>query len=187
MWLVCGLLGATAVMSSRLVQIAIVAGAVATPARALCETGPDVARNDGRVGVGYKAGNGHGLAGAELLVGLTPSLSANLYGAAIWQDGGRGFALAPTLQLGGRGRPSAPYLSLGVEVVQVWFDDIAARGFGVLVNAGYELALGRELALQLGVGLRGLQEVSGTSGMTTVSQRSFVAPNAELGLRYRFR
>ncbi len=119
------------------------------------------------VGIGYKAGNGLGFTGLDLIVNPSPNMSLDLQ-AGLTPTGA--FGVAPAIQfhmpMPGMALAGGPYLGAGVSYTPT--------STGVFGNVGYQLMPMPNVGLLLGVGY--LQPLSGGAG----------GVNYEFGLRYFF-
>ena len=137
--------------------------------------------------VGYRAGNGLGWLGLTGAVDLSPRFALGLEGGPVLDEPDRGALVLLTGQLRARAGRSTPYLSFGYARRLVHVGDVALAHGGAVLNVGYQRAIGAQLTVQLAVGLRTMSEAVGwrTAPSTRVTEPGYVAPNLELGLRYR--
>lgn len=138
-----------------------------------------------RLGVGYKAGNGIGFAGADLIITVMPNVVLDLQVAAV-TGFDSGFALAPAVQGYLRAQGSSPYLGAGLQYVRVTLDDTTASGTGYFANIGYEWKWDGGLGIQLGGGVQYLGKITAQSATQMATLEGGFNPNLEIGLRYRF-
>jgi hypothetical protein len=143
-----------------------------------------------RLGVGYKIGNGLGLLGADVVVGLVEHLSLDLqvnYAAAstaIGNASGFGFAPAVHVELFPTG--STPYLALGYVYLKLQVNDVEGSASGYFANLGYNWKWASGLGIVVGAGVVFVPKVSATNGVETIETSGGAAFNIEAGIRYMF-
>jgi hypothetical protein len=176
--------------------LAIVSVLAAPAAAQPSETPPPVApaaapANQKLVGVGYKAGNGVGFLGADLVIDPIPHLGFELQGSmfpmSANNESSMGYAVAPELR--GylfAGPRSTPYVSVGAVYAHITLGTATASATGTFANIGYEWRWGVGLGLHLGAGVGYLTKAEAMDGPNTVTLGGKVNPNIELGLRYMF-
>jgi hypothetical protein len=148
--------------------------------------------SDGKMlGVGYKAGNGIGFLGADVIIDPTPHLGFDVHAAFLpvssGDDSGTIYAIAPAVQ--GylfAGNRSTPYASAGVVYATLTLGNATASVLGTFVNVGYEWRWASGFGIQLGGGVGYIKKAEATDGTSMVSFGGTVNPNLEIGLRYRF-
>jgi hypothetical protein len=148
-------------------------------------TAEDVAPSDPLLGVGYKIGNGIGFLGADILVTPLPHVSLDVH-VAYAPGFDSAYAMAPALQAHLFTGRSTPYAAVGMQYVWARLGEVTASGTGFFANLGYEWKWTWGLGVQLGGGVQRLNEISATDGTRTATVGGKVAPNLEVGLRYRF-
>ena len=137
--------------------------------------------------VGYMRGTGLGYYGASLAMAASPRVTPELHVFGFYDDGQRGMAVAPGVQLAFlEGYRNTPYIAGGVQYMQLWFGDVSGRGVGGFVTLGFEIRTQIGLAIQLGVGLHGRERIEGRDGAVMVSQRGNIGPHWDAGVRYWF-
>ncbi len=137
-------------------------------------------------GIGYKAGNGVGFAGLDLIVSPFKHLSFELQGSSFFGGFDSGFAIAPGVVGAWHDQGSTPYVKLGAIYIHATLDDAVVDGTGGFANIGYEWKWDYGLGIQLGGGVGYLQELKAVSGNESVTIGGKVSPNLEIGVRYRF-
>jgi hypothetical protein len=171
-----------------------------SPASAPTEAPPAVtetpARSDAevskRLGVGYKAGNGWGFIGGDVIINVVDHVSLDLQLNWDREDvgGGRlasGWAFGGEVQLSLKsGQVSSPYLGLGLSRGSLSLDDISASGFWYFANAGYEFRWRSGLGILLGLGIIHVTGVHAQSATNQLDLSGATGPNLEAGLRYMF-
>ena len=175
----------------RLVIIAVLALSSVASAQAPSETTAS-SPPEKTFGIGYKAGNGIGFLGGDVIINPLPHLSLDLYGTYVVMtasngDKGTGFALAPAIQ--GHlfdGQRSTPYAAVGLQYAKMSLDGATASGVGTFANLGYEWKWDSGLGVQLGGGVQYLSKVEATNGTTSVMLGGKLNPNLEIGIRYMF-
>jgi hypothetical protein len=136
-------------------------------------------------GIGYKAGNGVGALGADIIVSPISHLSFELQGAWLPKhDDGYAIALAVQGEL--RASGSTPYEKVGVKWVGATVDGVDASRAGAFINIGYEWKWQSGLGIQVGGGVGYLQEHNARVRNRSIALDESIHPNAEIGLRYRF-
>jgi hypothetical protein len=147
------------------------------------------------VGIGYKIGNGLGLAGADLILRLFPhvvfDLQANYYSASTTTSDGStqsvtGYGFAPTVQFQLKSIGHTPYLGVGLVYVHESFQGATASATGFLLNAGYEWRFASGVGVLVGGGIDDLGSVHATNGTSTLDVPGAVLFNIEAGVRYYF-
>lgn len=138
-----------------------------------------------RIGIGYKAGNGIGFSGGDLIIGVLPHLVLDVQVAAV-SGFDSGFAVAPAVQGYLYPRTSSPYIGAGVQHIRISLGDVKANGTGYFANLGYEWRWDHGLGILVGGGVQYLDEITATNGTQSASVGGGFNPNIELGLRYRF-
>ncbi len=144
-----------------------------------------------RFGLGYKIGNGLGLAGAEAVFGLTPRLALGLQAnyVSVEDAGGdraKGFGLAP-YAIGRLWRPgSTPYLSAGLVHLRMSLGEVKASGTGAFANLGWEWIWGSGIGVNVGAGIAHLASIEATNGFRSIQQDGGTHFNLEAALRYMF-
>lgn len=171
---------------------ALIVSVVSAPARAQTATAseePAVASK--RLGVGYKAGNGLGFVGADVIISpvdhLTFDLQANYFSAKTNSGTASGYGLAPAIQ--GhlfKGQVSSPYIGLGYVFASLSLDNVSASASGVFGNVGYEWRWESGLGIILGAGVGHLGTVHATNGVETLDAPGGTYFNLETGLRFMF-
>ena len=152
----------------------------------------EVAQPDKRLGVGYKAGNGIGFLGGDVIINVVPHVTIDLHGSYLSTSTSFGesasvYSFAPALQAYlFAGQRSTPYAAIGMQYAHFTVGDATASGVGGFVNIGYEFKWQSGLGIQLGGGVQYFQETEATSGSTTLMKGGKAAPNIEIGLRYLF-
>jgi hypothetical protein len=148
------------------------------------------------LGVGYKAGNGVGFLGADLIVNPIPHLGFDLQGSLFpvtiqspngMTSSATGYAIAPAVR--GYlydGQRSTPYLSVGAVYARLTLDTVTAAATGTFANLGYEWRWSFGLGIHVGGGVGYLTKAEATDGVRTVSFGGKVNPNLEFGLSYMF-
>jgi hypothetical protein len=143
------------------------------------------------VGIGYKAGNGIGFFGADVIVNPTAHLGLDLH-AAVFPVTGNGenaliYAVAPAVQgyLFG-GQRSTPYASVGIVYAHLTLGGATASVLGTFVNLGYEWRWSSGLGVQLGGGISYINKAEATDGQSMVSFGGNINPNIEIGVGYMF-
>lgn len=137
--------------------------------------------------VGYMRGTGLGYYGASLAMAVSPRVSPEVHVFGFHDDGQRGMAVAPGVQLNVlEGYRNTPYIAGGVQYLQMWFGDASGRGVGGFVTLGFEIRTQIGVAIQLGVGLHGRERIEGSDGTVMVSQRGNFGPHWDAGVRYWF-
>ena len=143
------------------------------------------------VGIGYKAGNGIGFLGGDLIVNPMPHLGLDLH-AAVFPVSGNGengliYAVAPAVQgFLFAGQRSTPYVSVGVVYAHLTLGGATASVLGTFVNVGYEWRWRSGLGVQLGGGIGYINKAEATDGQSMVSFGGNINPNLEIGVRYMF-
>jgi hypothetical protein len=145
-----------------------------------------------RLGVGYKAGNGIGFLGGDVIVNVVPHVAIDAqasYFSLATSDGqtGTGYGLAPAVH--GElyvGQRSTPYAAVGLQYASLTVGSATGTGAGGFVNLGYEWKWQSGLGIQLGGGVQYLSKIEATDGNTTLMTGGKVNPNLEIGLRYMF-
>ena len=161
----------------------VAAGQTGQPAAPIAA--PAEAPRDPILGVGYKVGNGIGFLGADVLVTPLPHVSLDVH-LAYATGFDSAFAMAPAIQAHLFTGRSTPYAAVGMQYVWARLGDVTASGTGFVANVGWEWKWTWGLGIQLGGGVQRLNEISATDGTRTVKIGGEVAPNLELGVRYRF-
>lgn len=147
------------------------------------------------VGVGFKIGNGIGIAGADLILRLFPhvvfDLQANYVSLSESTTGGpsqtvTGYGFAPMVQFQLKTIGHTPYLGVGLVYVHESLDNVTASGTGLLINAGYEWRFASGVGVLVGAGIDDLGTLSATDGTNTIHQDGGILFNLEAGVRYYF-
>jgi hypothetical protein len=145
-------------------------------------------------GVGYKAGNGIGFLGADILVAPIPHMAIDIQGAFMpvtvvgpnTNDSGTVYAVAPALQFSLWDGRSTPYISAGMVYAHLALGGATASVLGTFGNVGYEWRWQSGLGIQLGGGVGYINKGEASNGTSMVTIGGKVNPNIELGLRYMF-
>jgi hypothetical protein len=143
-------------------------------------------------GLGYKAGNGIGFLGADLVIDPIPHLGVDLQAAFMPVSTNTGetsniYAVAPALDYYlFAGDRSTPYISAGVVYASLKLGGASASALGTFANVGYEWKWPFGLGVQLGGGVGYIAKAEATDGTTMVSIGGKLNPNLEIGLRYMF-
>ena len=148
------------------------------------------------LGVGYKAGNGVGFLGADLVIDPIPHLGFDLQGSLLpltiqnangTTESGTGYAVAPAVR--GYlfdGQRSTPYLSVGMVYAHITVGTATASATGTFANVGYEWRWSFGLGIHVGGGVGYLTKAEAMDGPNMVTLGGKVNPNLELGLSYMF-
>ena len=169
-------------MRSPLISLLLVV--VAAPAASHADP---VVRRPIRLRLGGASGGGLGPVGLTASADVRPHLGLGLEVAPVLADGGRGLVLAPTIQLRARSQRSTPFVAVALPYRRVSFGDVGAGSVGVVVQGGYELVIAGRVSLQLGVGFHLQRAARGRADLTMTTQPGYLAPTAELDLRYLVR
>jgi hypothetical protein len=146
-------------------------------------------------GVGYKAGNGIGFLGADILVAPVPHFALDVQGAFMpvsisgpnVNDSANIYAVAPAVQYSlWDGQRSTPYVSVGMVYAHLALGGATASVLGEFANLGYEWRWQSGLGIQLGGGVGYIAHGEASNGTNMVTIGGKVNPNIELGLRYMF-
>jgi len=146
-------------------------------------------------GVGYKAGNGVGFLGADLLFDPIPhfglDLQANFMPMTVatptGNETGTIWAVAPAVH--GYlfdGQRSTPYLSVGMVYAHLALESATASVTGTFANVGYEWKWASGLGIELGAGVGYITHGEAMSATSKIEIGGTVNPNIELGFRYLF-
>jgi hypothetical protein len=149
-------------------------------------------------GIGYKAGNGVGFLGADLIVNPIPHLGFDLQASfepmsvttigpgASTTESGLLWAIVPAVTGYLFPRGSTPYLSAGMVYAHLGLETASATVTGTFANIGYEWKWKSGLGLQLGGGVGYITHGEAMSGNATIEVGGKLNPNLEIGLRYMF-
>lgn len=187
-------------MTSKALRAAIVISCATIVATALFARRAAAAESEvHRIGVGYKVGNGLGLAGGDLIVRAWPHVSFDLqvnylsatdtsYGDTLTLSG-VGFAPAVHAQLKPVGH--TPYLSAGALYLRFSAHDDVNSGSGTatgfFANAGYEWRFASHVGVLVGAGISDLLTVHGdTAAASFTYTPDKILFNIESGIRYFF-
>ena len=144
------------------------------------------------IGVGYKAGNGIGMLGADIVYNPAPHWSIDVQMSylevASQMGAATGEATAPSIQYRLFAAPhSSPYLGVGMQFVSLSTGEATSYGYGAFANVGYEYKMG-PLGLLLGAGVQRvmlkLVDAGDDLQNTHAGQTAF---NIEGGVRCMFR
>ena len=140
------------------------------------------------LGVGYKIGNGLGLAGADVIVAPIEHLAFDAqlndlvgYGNAT----GWGYALAGVWRLKG-GQQSTLYADVGFAHAKLTLSPQTGTAWSFFTNVGYEWRWDSGFGILVGAGLAHIGTITVTDGVSTDQVKGGWAPNLEAGLRYMF-
>jgi hypothetical protein len=141
-----------------------------------------------KVGLGYKAGNGLGFVGADIIVAPIEhlALDAQINEQSDFGATGTGFAVAAQGRLKG-GQSSTPYLGLGFVHSKLTLGSETDSGSGFYANVGFEWRWDWGLGILLGGGAAHWQKpIAVSDGVVTVRKEGGWVPNIEAGLRFMF-
>jgi hypothetical protein len=180
---------------SRLPSLVVVCLAAFAPSLALAQTAappPPPIAPERHIGIGYKAGNGLLLKGADIIVAPIPHLAFDLQAGLVtirsrFGDNTKGWGVAPSVQ--GRlysGQIGTPYASVGLFHVNVAFGGLTATRNGVFANAGWQWRWPQGFEILLAGGFIYGGKVFATNGDVTIWADAVTAPNFEFGVRYMF-
>jgi hypothetical protein len=152
---------------------------------------PEDPSRDRLFGIGYKAGNGIGFIGGDIIVGIVPHLNVDLqasyFRVETTGDTAHGFALAPMLQLhvtaGGR---NTIYVGGGMQYARVELEGLTAVVKGVVANLGYIWKWPSGFGILLGGGVQYFWGVGESNGSVVISRDAGAYPNLEFGVRQMF-
>ena len=152
-------------------------------------TPPDGPTKNGYLAIGYKAGNGLGFLGADMIVSpvhhIALDFQVSMFSVETATRRADGFGLAPMLQGFFNDPPrSSGYVSLGFLYASASLQNAHASVSGIMANIGYEWRWESGLAILLGGGVAVLDNATATDGFNTVSINGGIHPNLEFGLRY---
>jgi len=145
---------------------------------------------DRLVGIGYKAGNGVGFLGADVVVDPIPHLGVEVQGAvfpvSVNNETSNGWAIATELRSYLAAHGSTPYASIGVVYAHLELGTASASATGTFANLGYEWRWRMGLRVHVGGGVGYLTKAEAMDGPNTATIGGKVYPNIEAGVRYMF-
>ena len=156
------------------------------------ETPPPAQDETKLVGIGYKAGNGIGFLGADVIVNALPHLSLDLHAAVMPVTASDGesstvYMAAPAIQ--GHlydGQRNTPYGAIGLQYGYLALGSATATAVGAFANVGYQWQWKSGLGILLGGGVQYLGRAQATNGSTMITIGGGAAPNIEFSVRYMF-
>jgi hypothetical protein len=146
-------------------------------------------------GIGYRAGNGMGLAGIDATARWLPHLAVDLQIAYASDSGtgatAHGFGIAPMLQGDWRSAGHSPYIGVGYLYKYEWFkvSDSGSTGkgnSGFFANVGYKLRFSSGISLLLGIGINHFDDKYNGADNTFLTSATGWNFNWEAGLQYFF-
>ena len=140
-----------------------------------------------KIGVGYKAGNGLGLEGGDVVLRLLPHVVVDLQANYMTSSDASGFGVVPTVQVDLKSIGHTPYVSAGVIYAQLSDADVAVHITGFVANVGYDWRFASGIGVMVGAGVGDAASVHVTRGdaadVNTMTGAHF---NLETGVRYFF-
>ncbi|MNX96807.1 hypothetical protein D3C86_1291480 [compost metagenome] len=141
-------------------------------------------------GIGYKAGNGLGFAGGDLIVRPLPNLGIDLQGNTYGDGTFSGFGVAPAITFH-MSEDGGPYVGAGVTYMSLGGKstsgvDVTGTGLGYFGNVGYEFRPLSSLGLMAGVGYSVVPGVTLSGNGQSETTSGISGLNLELGARLYF-
>jgi hypothetical protein len=152
---------------------------------------PEAPSRDRLFGVGYKAGNGIGFVGGDIIVGILPHLNldvqASYFRVSTNGETAHGYAFAPMLQVhltsGGK---NTIYVAGGMQYAHVELSGVSANVKGIVGNLGYIWKWPSGFGILLGGGIQHFWGVAESNGSTVIARDAGTFPNIEFGVRKMF-
>lgn len=142
-------------------------------------------------GIGYKAGNGIGFMGADVIVGILPHLNVDLQASYFRVEtngaSANGFALAPMLQVHfTSGGLNTLYIGGGMQYAHIELSGVSANVKGVVGNVGYIWKWPSGFGVLLGGGFQHFWAVAESDGTVVIAREAGTHPNLEFSVRKMF-
>ena len=141
-------------------------------------------------GIGYRAGNGMGLAGIDATARWIPHVAVDLQLAYVADSAtdvtAHGFGVAPMIQGDWRSAGHSPYVGVGYLYKYEWAHGNGQGNSGFFFNVGYKLRFSSGISLLLGIGANHMGDKYQGLDNTFFTSTHGWNFNWEAGLQYLF-